>query len=159
METFHFGGDEVPGNANLQSPACRKLRMTSTAALKQMFVTRVSEIADRHGVRLQGWGDVFFVTPSQPLSPSALKTKEVYTNAWMSRHPSLQRSHQLANAGYRVSDGWGVLKQHGPFVAFYFYCIIMLISIRYSQYMFYRSRTDYVRMLNVYICCHTNRSE
>jgi len=81
--------------------------MTSTAALKQMFVTRVSEIAHRHGVRLQGWGDVFFVSPSEPLNPTTLKTKEVYTNAWMSRHQSLQRSHQLANAGYRVRHGWG----------------------------------------------------
>ena len=94
----------MPGNASLRSPACRKLGLNDSAAMKTMFVKRVSEIANKHKLQLQGWGDVFFVNvnDTQPLQPRTLKTSTVYTNAWASRHPTLQRSHQLANAGYQV---------------------------------------------------------
>ena len=102
LDVFHFGGDEVPGNASLRSPACRKLGVNDSAVMKTMFVKRVSQIASKHKLQLQGWGDVFFVSDTQPLQPRTLKTSKVYTNAWMSRHPSLQRLHQLANAGYQV---------------------------------------------------------
>ncbi|KAI0210574.1 N,N'-diacetylchitobiase [Lamellibrachia satsuma] len=102
LETFHFGGDEVPSNANLQSPACKKLGINDTAGLEGMFLKRISQIAHKHSLQLQGWGDIFFVSETGPLAPSTLETKEIYSHAWMSRHPTLQRSHQLANAGYKV---------------------------------------------------------
>ena len=94
----------MPSNANLQSPACKKLGINDTAGLKGMFLKHVSQIAHKHSLQLQGWGDIFFVSETEPLAPSTLETKEIYSHAWMSLHYALQRAHQLANAGYKVSD-------------------------------------------------------
>ena len=59
---FHFGGDEVPSGAWLDSPACRALidedeGLEDEKGLKEMFVYRVADIAHSHGLDIAGWED------------------------------------------------------------------------------------------------------
>ncbi|MCQ2140915.1 MAG: beta-N-acetylhexosaminidase [Bacteroidales bacterium] len=68
LPSIHIGGDEVAHGAWLGSPACQellvKLRednpdgLSDTNLLKGYFINRMMDIADAHGVALDGWQEI-----------------------------------------------------------------------------------------------------
>lgn len=68
LPSIHVGGDEVAHGAWLGSPACQellvKLRednpegLSDTYLLKGYFIDRMLDIADAHGVALDGWQEI-----------------------------------------------------------------------------------------------------
>ena len=109
LTRFHFGGDEVPQDAFIDSPACKALMekhedLRSSKALKSHFVQRVAKIAAKFGLGLQGWEDGFENVNNQPYSLMELGIPEAVTHSWYNIWEGglAHRAHEFANAGYKV---------------------------------------------------------
>ena len=104
LEAIHIGGDEVPEGAWTGSPACRALMeregMTDVGQLKEYYISRVLDIAERKGVRIAGWQEV-----AQHLSPATfgrLKKQLAFTNFWTVSRGRETLAYQNANDGVDV---------------------------------------------------------
>lgn len=110
LKTFHFGGDEVPYEAWLESPACKKLVMTkevqSFSELMEYFIKKVAKIVARHDLCLGAWQDgvIHDEVMLEPMKRSCFPNKEVYAYAWQNVWESGLSgcAYKLANEGYKV---------------------------------------------------------
>ena len=72
LESFHFGGDEVPLGVWEASLTCRQYlkenhpelqesqQISRHAVLKKLFFTKLATIAGKKGLTLHGWEDAFY---------------------------------------------------------------------------------------------------
>ncbi|MAT72366.1 MAG: beta-N-acetylhexosaminidase [Planctomycetaceae bacterium] len=111
LRTFHVGGDEVPKQAWLQSPACQSLVERGVIdkldhdELQEYFARRVTEIGQRHDVEIAGWEELFLAASDDGDVPnhqllSAQPVAYVWNNA-----PGWRRedyAYRLANAGFDI---------------------------------------------------------
>lgn len=111
LKMFHIGGDEVPYEAWLESPACKKLVNTKEvkmfSELMEYFIKKVAKIVSEHDLCLGAWQDgvihdeIFL----EPMKRSCFPNKEVYAYAWQNVWESGLSgcAYKLANEGYKVS--------------------------------------------------------
>ena len=60
LQRFHFGGDEVPESAWMNSPACRYLSGKGLGfSMTFYFIERLTEITDSLGIDIAAWEDGF----------------------------------------------------------------------------------------------------
>ena len=107
LKRFHFGGDEVPHTAWLNSSACSTVISSGDKGdIKKHFVAEVSKLAKRHGLGLQAWEDglMYHGRENEPFDKTGLATDDIRANTWNNiwEWGSGSRSHILANAGYKV---------------------------------------------------------
>ncbi len=115
MKRFHFGGDEVPENAYMESPLCQEYmrshpELSDSRDLKIHFIKRIAAIAAQHSLGLQGWEDAFYGKDVLPMRLQDLhQSKGIVTNVWWNMWEAGigHRSNELANADYQVS-AWGL---------------------------------------------------
>ena len=109
LRSFHFGGDEVPKGAWEKSPACKKHlveqdKKISASALKQLFIEKVSQIATKYELSLQGWEDAFYVEDKM-VSRESFKVQHVVAHHWQNKgRNKFYRCHELANGDYEVGS-------------------------------------------------------
>lgn len=107
LETFHFGGDEVPEGAWVNSTACKILieeqGYNTTEQLKKYFATRVAQIARDRGVSLSAWEDGLMVG-NEPYERSEIQNDHVTGYCWDSvwEWGKGSRPYRLANENYTV---------------------------------------------------------
>ncbi|BFZ08610.1 hypothetical protein BsWGS_11648 [Bradybaena similaris] len=104
LQTFHFGGDEVPTAAWVDSKLCKELHATGlNRTLKQVFYESVSKIAARHKLNLAAWEDGL-MNGENPMPRRYLSQNTVYGYAWNNQWALQQakRAYSLANAGFKV---------------------------------------------------------
>ena len=114
LKTFHFGGDEVPNQSLIKSPACKQLssidaEVHKSKNLHEYFVREVTKIANKHKLIIQGWEDGFYAGQNYPLDLTKLTAKAPgppVANAWMNRWEwgRAQRAYELANRGHKVNN-------------------------------------------------------
>ena len=106
LKTFHFGGDEVPTGAWLNSTACKDLS-GSVDDLKEMFVLKVADIVGEAGLDLGGWEDGFTTHSGSsvvPMDRDAFPVQNVYGYFWNNiwEWGNGERAYVMANANYTV---------------------------------------------------------
>ena len=89
LTLYHFGGDEVAWGVWKGSPACGRLANASTKSEEQIkkeligkFVKKVSQITEKHGLNLGGWGDAFFGENDVLTKRRTFKNKDIYAYYW-----------------------------------------------------------------------------
>ncbi|XP_053378218.1 beta-hexosaminidase-like [Mercenaria mercenaria] len=110
LQTFHFGGDEVPYEAWEGSPACMSLidseEVKSSEDLMEYFVSRVADIVAKCDLDVGAWQDGIFPdeTDLVPIARHKFKSKNVYVYAWQNVWESGLSgcAYRLANSGYKV---------------------------------------------------------
>lgn len=108
LQVFHFGGDEVPEGAWEDSPECERILGggLSTNRLQQLFVRRVSVLANAHGLDLAGWEDGLMRNSDTPYNRSIFPNENVYGYFWNNiwDFGRAKRAYVMANAGYKVRN-------------------------------------------------------
>lgn len=110
LKMFHFGGDEVPYEAWLDSPACKKLvsskKVEDFNEIMEYFNKKVAKIVAQHGLDLGAWQDgvihdEYFL---EPMKRNCFPNKIVYAYAWQNVWESGLSgcAYKLANEGYKV---------------------------------------------------------
>uniref|UniRef100_A0A0B7ACD8 beta-N-acetylhexosaminidase n=1 Tax=Arion vulgaris TaxID=1028688 RepID=A0A0B7ACD8_9EUPU len=108
LRVFHLGGDEVPYKVWDDSPACHALleseQIGGIEELMEYFVTRVGNLAHKHGLDLGAWQDGIVEKDSSPYQRSKFPNSRVITYFWRNIWETGQTydGHKLANAGYEV---------------------------------------------------------
>lgn len=109
LKFFHFGGDEVPELALVNSTKCQEFTKknpfyNTTHRLKEYFVLRVSTITNSLGLDLAGWEDGLLQEGGVPFKRTVLPNSVVYGNAWQNiwEWGAGRRAYDLANSGYKV---------------------------------------------------------
>lgn len=109
LKFFHFGGDEVPELALVNSTKCQEFTKknpfyNTTHRLKEYFVLRVSTITNSLGLDLAGWEDGLLQEGGVPFKRTELPNSVVYGNAWQNiwEWGAGRRAYDLANSGYKV---------------------------------------------------------
>ena len=104
LVAIHVGGDEVPEGAWLGSPSCVALMqekgMTDVEQLKDYYISRVLDIAQRKGVKIAGWQEL-----AQNLSPETfarLKEQMAFANMWSVSRGKDTLPYEFANDGVDV---------------------------------------------------------
>ncbi len=110
LRVFNFGGDEVPGGAWVDSPACQALidsdpELESAADLQHYFVMRVADLAAEEGLDFAGWEDGLMHGSTEVYDREAFDNEEVLAYAWNNiwENGHAQKAYLLANDNYRVS--------------------------------------------------------
>ncbi|CAG5119875.1 unnamed protein product [Candidula unifasciata] len=104
LKTFHYGGDEVPRAAWIDSPLCKKFDAERLdKSLKQVFAESVSKIAARYNLDLAAWEDGL-LKEGTPLPRSTFSQNNIYIYAWNNQWAIQQAklAYTFANAGYKV---------------------------------------------------------
>ena len=107
LTVFHFGGDEVPEGAWVNSTACNDLS-SSASYLKEAFVLNVTAIADDAGLDLAGWEDGFTKHEGSAvvlMDRDAFPMKNVYGYVWNNvwEWGNGERAYVMANENYTVT--------------------------------------------------------
>lgn len=119
LKLYHFGGDEVAKGAWTNSSACKTLATRLgynfnakdiVDKLKDYFVQRVANITQAKRLGLAGWEDGLLGPNYVPYKRENIKNNDVYGYAWRGGG---QRTHNLANAGYKVRKKPYCLTKHG----------------------------------------------
>ena len=108
---FHFGGDEVPHGAWLNSPQCAQylgkdnITSSDAAMLMTEFVVRVGELVHTAGLDLGGWEDGLMDSILESYNRADFQQDNVYAYAWNNiwEWGGGSRAYVLANSGYNVS--------------------------------------------------------
>ena len=109
LTLYHFGGDEVAWGVWKGSPACDRLANASRKSEEQIkkeliehFIRKVSQITEKHGLDLGGWGDAFFGGSDVLTKRSTFKNKDVYAYYW-------KMSNDTSNLGATLRGGYKVI--------------------------------------------------
>ncbi|XP_067667144.1 chitobiase-like [Haliotis asinina] len=108
LRMFHLGGDEVPYEAWLESPACQARitagEVSSVTELMGYFVKRVAQIVGSHGLDVAAWQDGIVMKKTQLFDRSDFDNDRVVVYAWKNVWETGMASDtvKLANAGYQV---------------------------------------------------------
>ncbi|PFX20833.1 Beta-hexosaminidase [Stylophora pistillata] len=103
---YHFGGDEVPNGAWVNSPECQKMghRLTKRY-LMDVFVEGVSRITRKHGLNIGGWSDSFSTVADGNMAIGLKKTIIKNENAvayfWGANFEE-ETISRLLRGGYKV---------------------------------------------------------
>ncbi len=89
LAAIHIGGDEVPYGA---------WSGRSRIEMKDLFIRRMMEIADRKGVKLAGWQEI--TQNIKPETATELATKLYFVNAWSTQGRLAETPYRLANQGF-----------------------------------------------------------
>ena len=99
----------MPTTALISSPICQRFMVqypsyNSTTKLREYFVQRVIEIANKLKVKVQAWEDGLLGDTKMPFNLTQLQTPEIYTNVW---NTIWEKGHGhktalFANKGYKV---------------------------------------------------------
>ena len=104
LQTFHFGGDEVPRGTYSASPICAAYRkkhpnLNFSFEMTRDFLLRLSVLAASYKLELHGWEDGFKAGEGNIVRVGDLKTSVKVAYAWI---PNSFQAYRLANAGYKV---------------------------------------------------------
>lgn len=106
---FHYGGDETPADAWVESSACKQLiksnpEYKTPRQLKEYFVRQIADITNKLGLNLADWEDGLLGADGVPFPRGSLPNSEVYGNAWQNiwEWGVGRRAYDLANSGYKV---------------------------------------------------------
>lgn len=110
LKLFHFGGDEVPYESWLDSPACKRLIDTKEvkkfSELMEYFIKKVAKIVAQHDLHLGAWQDgvIHDEVRLEPMKRDSFPNKEVVAYAWQNVWESGLSgcAYKLANEGYKV---------------------------------------------------------
>ncbi len=111
LTTFHFGGDEVPDKALIDSPICQTFmgnhdNVANMQELKEYFVKHVAKIAAKYKLVLQGWEDGYYGGKTKPYARMSYPADQtdLVAHAWMNRWEwgRAHRAYEFANEGYKV---------------------------------------------------------
>ena len=70
FEVFHIGGDETPGFAWTESPACDKYMNENDLKITDLFthfIVQYAGIVNKHGFQVAGWEEAFIYRHMRPL--------------------------------------------------------------------------------------------
>ena len=103
---YHFGGDEVPNGAWVDSPECQKTEHRLTKRyLMNFFVERLSRITLKHGLDIGGWSDSFTNIADGDmgigLNRNIIKNKNAVAYFWAADFED-ERISRLVKGGYKV---------------------------------------------------------
>lgn len=103
---YHFGGDEVPNGAWVDSPECQKTEHRLTKRyLMNFFVERLSRITLKHGLDIGGWSDSFTNIADGDmgigLNRNIIKNKNAVAYFWAADFED-ERISRLVRGGYKV---------------------------------------------------------
>ncbi len=106
LETFHFGGDEVPSNAWKNSPACMNSNF-SELELKVYFTKQIALIARRQNLNISGWSDGYISyeeMSAKAIPLEQLASENVVSYAWhnLLNYQEHTQPYYMANMGYKV---------------------------------------------------------
>ncbi|XP_069102366.1 uncharacterized protein [Argopecten irradians] len=109
LKVYHYGGDEVPGGAWVNSTACINLLSTlppsnDTKQLKLYFLNRTAELAFKRGLVLSGWEDGWMDGKGLPFKNNMFQNSDIMANAWDNvwEWGAAKRAYNMANEGYKV---------------------------------------------------------
>ena len=104
LKVYHFGGDEVPDGAWMNSTACKD-RTRSTQLLKEQFVLRVAEIVSKAGLELAGWEDGYIRGNAGLMDVNEIPVSKVYGYFWDNvwEWGKSHHAYDAANANYKVT--------------------------------------------------------
>lgn len=110
LETFHFGGDEVPYETWEDSEACIALvknkKVQDFSKLMEYFVKRVAKIVAKHDLMMGAWQDgvIHDEVDLEPVERKEFPNKEVHVYTWQNVWESGLSgcAYRLANNGYKV---------------------------------------------------------
>ncbi|VDI12360.1 hexosaminidase [Mytilus galloprovincialis] len=110
LKLFHFGGDEVPYESWLDSPACKRLidtrEVNKFSELMEYFIKKVAKIVAQHDLHLGAWQDgvIHDEVRLEPMKRESFPNKEVVAYAWQNVWESGLSgcAYKLANEGYKV---------------------------------------------------------
>ncbi|XP_062610769.1 beta-hexosaminidase-like [Saccostrea cucullata] len=110
LQTFHFGGDEVPYETWEDSEACKALiksrKVKGFSKLMEYFVKRVAKIVAKHDLMMGAWQDgvIHDEVSLEPVDRSEFPNKEVHVYTWQNVWESGLSgcAYRLANNGYKV---------------------------------------------------------
>ena len=109
LKVFHIGGDETPGFAWTESPACDKYMFENDLKITDLFthfIVKYAGIVNKHGFQVAGWEEAFIYRHVRPLEIG----KEISLDhppivmPWNSRWdgPNIKWPYYFANEGYRL---------------------------------------------------------
>ncbi|XP_060070933.1 beta-hexosaminidase-like [Ylistrum balloti] len=108
---YHFGGDEVPNGAWVNSSACLSSSLQPDVGdpqkWKEYFVTRIARMAKQDDLELGVWEDgIVDHNTSEPYNQDMLGSMvgHIYTYPWNNKWESGtgNQAYRLANSGYKV---------------------------------------------------------
>ncbi|XP_033725870.1 uncharacterized protein LOC117315681 [Pecten maximus] len=109
LRVYHYGGDEVPQGAWVNSTACKNLISVlppsqDSKQLKLYFLNKTSELAFKHGLVLSGWEDGWMNGKGHPFGRDMFQNGDIMANAWDNvwEWGAAKRAYNLANEGYKV---------------------------------------------------------
>jgi Glycosyl hydrolase family 20, catalytic domain len=119
LKVVHLGGDEVPHNALIKSPACDRFlaqRPERRGRLKLHFMLRAGEMMSHRGLQLQAWEDGLLDNDGKTVSLTEWRNSAVYSNTFFNdkAHSRGDMAFAQANGGYKVtldkySIQWGLV--------------------------------------------------
>ena len=103
LKVFHFGGDEVPHGAWVNSPACTD-NLTPEERMEN-FIYAVAEIVNDEGLDLAGWEDGLMKDEENAYDRSKMPNAQVYGYTWNNiwEWGGGPRAYILANNDFRVN--------------------------------------------------------
>ncbi|OWF40739.1 uncharacterized protein LOC110463418 [Mizuhopecten yessoensis] len=109
LNIYHYGGDEVPLGAWVNSTACKNILSVlppsdDSKYLKLYFLNKTSELAFNRNLSLSGWEDGWMDGAGNPFRRNMFQNGAVMANAWDNvwEWGAAKRAYSLANQGYKV---------------------------------------------------------
>lgn len=109
LTTIHFGGDEVPHGAWVESPACRRIirrseELNGVEDLSDYFFDRLRRMLEERGLIMGGWEEIALDETDEGTNPDPYFAGHVRPNVWANIWGSgaAEHAYRLANAGYDV---------------------------------------------------------
>ncbi|KAK3094852.1 hypothetical protein FSP39_007074 [Pinctada imbricata] len=116
VKIFHFGGDEVPSGAWVNSSRCEAVAAADPyykdpKHLKEYFTRRLSNITNELGLNMAGWEDGLMNEDGRPYNRTLLDNTNVYGYAWQNvwEWGNARRAYDLANKDYKASFSFVVM--------------------------------------------------
>ena len=109
LKVFHIGGDETPGFAWTESPACDKYMSENDLKITDLFthfIVKYAGIVNKHGFQVAGWEEAFIYRHVRPLEIGQEISLDhpPIVMPWNSRWdgPNIKWPYYFANEGYRL---------------------------------------------------------
>lgn len=109
LKVYHYGGDEVPNGAWVNSSECTNLLASLPPSndkkyLKNYFLNKTANLAYTRGLALSGWEDGWIDGSGAPYPREMFQNSDVMANAWDNvwEWGASKRANNLANLGYKV---------------------------------------------------------